>query len=89
MEQFNSVIAVITAICSLPVGALAMFVFNWWQNKKTQDLASNDQALKFYKDFVETFKEDFCKLEKDYYAVKEENIRLKAECKCPKSNSEN
>lgn len=97
MDTFNAIIAVVTALLTLPLGALGLFVFNWWQAKKTSDLASksqvdtnnlqqNDQAVKFYKEFVEQFKNDFQHLEKDYFAVKEELIKLKAECECPEKH---
>lgn len=94
MDTFNGIIAVITALLTLPLGALGAFVFNWWQAKKNNELASksqdnsnnlqvNDQALKFYKEFVEQFKNDFQHLEKENFALKEELIKLKAQCDCP------
>lgn len=87
MDWLNTTI---TAILSLPAGALGLFIFNLWKERNTHQLSSdaqkneaelkiNDQAVKIYKEFTEQFKKDFDKLEDDYFIIKEELIKVKVE----------
>ncbi len=53
----------------------------------THQIQVNAQALEFYRQFVEQFKADYYRLEKENFTVKEELIKLKAECDCSKHDN--
>lgn len=96
--MFEEYIPIINLIVGIIGGGVGTWVLGFYREKKVQDLAANDQAIRTYKEMFDAMKERLIKiesafdsLEKEYLTAREENMQMHATMKylpCQKQPSE-
>lgn len=96
--MFEEYIPIINLIVGIIGGGVGTWVLGFYREKKVQDLAANDQAIRTYKEMFDAMKERLIKiesafdsLEKEYLMAREENMQMHATLKhlpCQKQPSE-
>ena len=80
METFTTIIIpVVTAIGGLGLGGVGTWIILLYKEKRTQDIAANDQAVKIYKEVLEGVRNNFDKLDLAYNTLHNNYLDTKIE----------